>query len=136
MTAADKLIADAVNGIPPCGTYPAYTRHLRRGEPTDEACRQANVRRQAARQSTNFTHGYSGYQNYKCRCETCRAANAAAVTRMRAQRAAQLAEDPAAVSHGVASTYDNWRCRCADCRAASARRARQRRAEMRIGGQP
>lgn len=26
---------------PPCGTVPAYRRHVRRGEPVDEACRAA-----------------------------------------------------------------------------------------------
>ena len=28
----------------PCGTLAAYRRHLRRGEPVDESCRQAVVR--------------------------------------------------------------------------------------------
>jgi hypothetical protein len=27
----------------PCGTASAYTRHVKRGEPIDEACRQANT---------------------------------------------------------------------------------------------
>lgn len=29
----------------PCGTYSAYKRHLRDGEPVDPACRQASVER-------------------------------------------------------------------------------------------
>ncbi|MFE3036671.1 WhiB family transcriptional regulator [Streptomyces canus] len=31
-------------GPAPCGTRAAYQRHLRRGEPVDEACRHANAR--------------------------------------------------------------------------------------------
>ena len=34
--------------VKPCGTDAAYRRHLRLGEPVDEACRQAEVRRGAA----------------------------------------------------------------------------------------
>jgi hypothetical protein len=30
--------------VKPCGTTAAYRRHARRGEPIDEACRQANIR--------------------------------------------------------------------------------------------
>lgn len=30
--------------LKPCGTRAAYRRHLRRGDPIDEACRQAEVR--------------------------------------------------------------------------------------------
>ncbi|MFD6565349.1 WhiB family transcriptional regulator [Micromonospora profundi] len=33
--------------LKPCGTYAAFRRHTRRGEPIDEACRLANVRRSA-----------------------------------------------------------------------------------------
>lgn len=33
----------------PCGTYSAYRRHLRRGEPVDEACRQAQKDRDKGR---------------------------------------------------------------------------------------
>lgn len=27
--------------IPPCGTHQAYQRHIYRGEPTDDACKEA-----------------------------------------------------------------------------------------------
>jgi hypothetical protein len=36
----------------PCGTLAAYRRHLRRGEPVDESCRQAAVRDQQDRVAT------------------------------------------------------------------------------------
>lgn len=36
----------------PCGTYAAYRRHLRRGEPVDVACVQANQRRSQDRRET------------------------------------------------------------------------------------
>lgn len=42
--------------LAPCGTRSAYNRHLRRGEPIDEACRQANnqsaIRRYQARKES------------------------------------------------------------------------------------
>jgi hypothetical protein len=31
------------SSLAPCGTTTAYARHKRRGEPLDEACRQANI---------------------------------------------------------------------------------------------
>lgn len=34
----------AVPNPPPCGTYAAYQRHYRRGQPIDQACRDANRR--------------------------------------------------------------------------------------------
>jgi WhiB family redox-sensing transcriptional regulator len=37
--------------LAPCGTDAAYRRHLRRGEPVDESCRQASVRRDAERRA-------------------------------------------------------------------------------------
>ena len=33
-----------VNAPPPCGTYAAYQRHVKRREPIDQACREANRR--------------------------------------------------------------------------------------------
>lgn len=30
--------------LAPCGTQSAYTRHVKRGEPIDDACRQANTK--------------------------------------------------------------------------------------------
>jgi hypothetical protein len=39
----------------PCGTYSAYKRHLRKGEPVDAACRAASVER--SREQTRKRHG-------------------------------------------------------------------------------
>lgn len=46
----DQLIADLGlteprqgRTIAPCGTQSAYTRHVKHGEPIDDACRQANT---------------------------------------------------------------------------------------------
>lgn len=46
----DQLITDLGltdphrgHAIAPCGTPSAYTRHIKRGEPIDDACRQANT---------------------------------------------------------------------------------------------
>jgi hypothetical protein len=38
----------------PCGTLAAYRRHLRRGEPVDESCRQAAVRDQQDRVAAGY----------------------------------------------------------------------------------
>ncbi|RSM85092.1 hypothetical protein DMH25_45045, partial [Streptomyces sp. WAC 01325] len=40
----------------PCGTRAAYQRHLRRGEPVDEACRAANAREAGRYRRTGSTH--------------------------------------------------------------------------------
>lgn len=61
-----------------------------------------------------------GYTNHRCKCRPCRDAFAADQQRMRANRAARLAEDPTLAPHGKANTYTNWRCRCDDCRRARA----------------
>jgi hypothetical protein len=37
----------------PCGTHAAYTRHLRRKEPVDEACRAARTEYQRNRRQQN-----------------------------------------------------------------------------------
>jgi hypothetical protein len=71
-----------------------------------------------------FTHGASGYKNYQCRCERCRAAHAAEQYGFRAQRAARLAADPTLRPHGDAHTYHQWKCRCRPCKDAWAARAR------------
>jgi hypothetical protein len=49
-TQLDQLIRDIGlkdphrgQAIAPCGTQSAYTRHVRKGEPIDDACRQANT---------------------------------------------------------------------------------------------
>ncbi|MFG1671032.1 WhiB family transcriptional regulator [Streptomyces sp. Y7] len=42
-------------GPAPCGTRAAYQRHLRRGEPVDEACRAANAREAGRYRRTGST---------------------------------------------------------------------------------
>ena len=45
MTTADQHLVYSVNvGLPPCGTYAAYQRHYKRGQPIDQECRDANRR--------------------------------------------------------------------------------------------
>jgi hypothetical protein len=66
----------------------------------------------------NFTHGYSGYTNYRCRCPECREANRVHVAKRRTERRLLLAKDPTLAPHGMDSTYLNWGCRCSDCRSA------------------
>lgn len=39
--------------VPPCGTYAAVSRHKRRREPLDDACRRANADYQASRREKN-----------------------------------------------------------------------------------
>lgn len=65
-----------------------------------------------------WKHGMSGYTNYGCRCDICRAAATAYRRKRTAERRLLLAADPTLVPHGRASTYGNWGCRCDPCRAA------------------
>lgn len=67
-----------------------------------------------------------------CRCDDCRAANAAAKQRSR-QRAAADSSRADRAGHGKADTYKNHSCRCDQCREAwrvwqSEHRKQQRRA--------
>lgn len=84
-------------------------------------------------------HNYSTYQNHKCRCDVCRAANAEYV-RARTAKARdrrRLVEAGGGrnvvdgIKHGEAG-YRNHHCRCDICRLAHnegvARRARVARA--------
>lgn len=41
--------------LAPCGTLAAYRRHLRRGTPVDEACRQAQARAYQDRVAAGWT---------------------------------------------------------------------------------
>lgn len=83
--------------------------------------------------SANFTHGYSGYHNYRCRCDICRAGNVDYQRQARQRRRARIVADPSLAPHGSVNTYFNWRCPCDECKAAHAMRtrelARQRRAK-------
>lgn len=60
-------------------------------------------------------HGLlSTYTYWKCRCEACRAANAAYHQQLRMSRNPKDAKE-----HGTLSTYVNYRCRCEVCSAAN-----------------
>ena len=58
-----------------------------------------------------------GYSNHLCRCARCRAANAAANRRRKANRIA--GEIPEHVEHGTENCYHNYGCRCDLCREAN-----------------
>lgn len=45
------VVATGSDDLKPCGTTAAYRRHLRRNEPIDEACRQANLRADAEKRA-------------------------------------------------------------------------------------
>lgn len=58
-------------------------------------------------------HGTSyGYKERRCRCDECRAWNAAHHAQGRDRR------EGTALVHGSNSTYVNYKCRCDDCRDA------------------
>jgi hypothetical protein len=60
-----------------------------------------------------MTHGtITAYRNHGCRCEECRATQAAYNRRNRATRL-----DTGSLSHGTRSAYDAG-CRCDECRLA------------------
>lgn len=72
--------------IAPCGTQSAYTRHIRHGEPIDDACRAANTETKRAKGTPTpdrrqpIEHGtLKGYKQHRYRDETacakCLAAN-------------------------------------------------------------
>jgi len=75
-------------------------------------------------------HGtLNGYNNLKCRCATCRAANARYhADAMTARRNGPL---PPHIRHGQYMTYHNYCCRCGPCRAANAAHGRATRARRR-----
>ena len=94
----DQLITDIGlkdphrgQAIAPCGTPSAYSRHVRRGEPIDDACRKANTAYKAAQarrpivapdKLQPIAHGtLKGYQQHRYRrenaCDACKAASAA-----------------------------------------------------------
>ena len=71
-------------------------------------------------------HGVTRYDNYGCRCEVCRAANADRHRELRSRRAASRPEDNVGLAHGSRSTYVSYGCRCERCveaqRAANSQR--------------
>lgn len=91
----DQLIADLglreprqPRPVAPCGTPAAYTRHVKRGEPIDDACRQANTEAKRVKGTPTpamrkpIAHGEPrGAKQHRYRgeplCEPCRLAEAA-----------------------------------------------------------
>lgn len=87
-------------------------------------------RRAPATPPADAQHGQiSTYSNHKCRCESCRAANAAY------QRAllARYREAGGRGQHGTAYRYQTG-CRCTECRAAHAAADREYRQSRRGSG--
>ena len=63
-------------------------------------------------------HGVTRYDDYGCRCQVCRTANAERHRELRARRAATRPENDPFLEHGSKSTYINYGCRCAACTEA------------------
>lgn len=64
-------------------------------------------------------HGTNAfYENHGCKCDKCRAVNAA-TTKARRHRLAKLI-DPEDERHGTTSFYQNHGCRCDACKDAQA----------------
>lgn len=90
----DQLITDLGlteprrgHDLAPCGTQSAYTRHVKRGEPIDDACRQANTEAKRAKGTPTprlrkpIAHGeLRGAKQHRYRgeplCEACHDAEA------------------------------------------------------------
>jgi hypothetical protein len=62
----------------------------------------------------------SMYVNGKCRCENCKAANAAWQKNIRARRA--LDRELFKVEHGTLNAYTNYGCRCPACKSVQSER--------------
>lgn len=77
--------------LKPCGTPAAYRRHLRYGEPIDDACRDAENarnRQPGGKPRQPAQHGTVSKYHRGCRCVDCTRANTDAA---RARRARQKA---------------------------------------------
>lgn len=59
-------------------------------------------------------HNHSTYTNRGCRCEVCRAAQAAYMREYKSR----IFLMPGDSRHGTDNGYNNYGCRCAKCRAA------------------
>ncbi|MFG2046169.1 WhiB family transcriptional regulator [Micromonospora sp. NPDC048935] len=57
------LAATTATNLKPCGTSAAFRRHKRRGEPIDEACRQANARSSADERQAKAARALAGRTN-------------------------------------------------------------------------
>jgi hypothetical protein len=77
------------------------------------------VRAPGTRLAADIPHGTAGgYNNWRCRCESCAAAN----SRQRAAWVASLQDRMSAeIPHGTAAGYRSWACRCLPCRRAAGR---------------
>lgn len=69
--------------------------------------------------------GTTGSYRRGCRCDVCRAANAAAAAERRARR---LEQGMPADAHGMPSGYTFWGCRCKVCKRTERDRSRNKRA--------
>lgn len=69
--------------------------------------------------------GASAYVNDGCRCEGCRAGQAASQARLRVKYRTRREDFP--IPHGTDNGYTNYRCKCDQCRAAHTAAARRRR---------
>jgi hypothetical protein len=115
-----RLLAD-------CGTESAYNRHVRKGEPIDDACRRANTKakavqqRQAVQDSSRLkpiAHGkLSGYKQHRYRgeepCADCKAGAAEyqrerAIARDGAERKPRRKPVPKLVQY---LTEEEWQAR-------------------------
>jgi hypothetical protein len=79
------------------------------------------------KRGTMTPHGSaSTYTNHHCRCDECKAAWNAYVSKRRMQRVLLVAESglPEGVEHGE-HAYNNWGCCCNVCTAAHAEAARR-----------
>ena len=80
----------------------------------------------------DFSHGQAGYTYYGCKCDVCRAANAARGRRAKDDRLARVAAGEIEIPHGRGG-YTNYGCKCDVCTKANStacrnyRRARKRK---------
>lgn len=82
-----------------------------------------------------FSHGQTGYTYYGCKCDVCRAANAARCRRAKEDRLARVAAGEAEIPHGRGG-YTNYGCHCEVCtqaNSAACRKYRQTRDAKRKG---
>lgn len=79
-------------------------------------------------------HGTRSMYLAGCRCEPCKAAQAAYMREKREQRGANLAADDP--RHGKKGTYDYYGCRCQACTKANTEAVKERKAKGLPEGDP
>lgn len=100
-------------------------RKLRPEGGTQRACRACRRTRRADRRPEDASsHGLTGYEYWRCRCEVCVAAHRAAVRNARKRRSEHLEDAP----HGTTNGYTGWGCRCEPCATAASTYFRDLRA--------